>query len=81
MTLETGAQLRAGRAMARLDQESLAARAGVAVNTVRRIEAADGPVSANLGTVRKLQRALESAGVEFRPDGSVRLREQADAQL
>ena len=35
MALETGAQLRAGRAMARLDQERLAARAGVAVNTVR----------------------------------------------
>jgi transcriptional regulator with XRE-family HTH domain len=64
--------------MARLDQESLAELAGVAVNTVRRIEAVDGPASANLATVRKLQRALEATGVEFRPDGSVRLREAAE---
>ncbi len=78
MPLETGAQLRAARAMTRMDQESLAAAAGVAVNTIRRIEATDGLMSSNLGTIRKLQHVLEAAGVEFIPGGA-RLREAAEA--
>jgi predicted transcriptional regulator len=64
--------------MVRMDQESLANSAGVAVNTIRRIEATDGLMNSHLGTVRKLQRALEAAGVEFIPGGA-RLRELVEA--
>jgi hypothetical protein len=37
------------------------------------------PIGARTDTLRRLQRVLESAGIEFKPDGSVRLREAADA--
>jgi|tagenome__1003787_1003787.scaffolds.fasta_scaffold20945813_2 transcriptional regulator with XRE-family HTH domain len=81
MALTTGPQLRAARAMARLDQEKLAERAGVAANTIRRMEAMDGTLAAKLPTIQRLQRVLEAAGVEFtngdRP--GVRMREPSAA--
>ena len=81
MVLTTGAQLRAARALVRMEQAQLAETAGVSVETVRRLERIDGRFNATLNTVRDLTRALEAAGVEFNPDGSVRLREQpAEAQ-
>ena len=36
-------------------------------------------MGARTDTLRRLQRVLESAGIEFKPDGSVRLRQAADA--
>ena len=63
--LSTGRQLKAARALAGWDQQNLADAAGLAVNTVRRLEAADGPIRANTETLRKVQGALEAAGVEF----------------
>src|SRR3954454_7236982 len=65
MSLTTGAQVRAARAMLRMEQEGLAAAVGVAVNTIRRIESFDGQIGARLDTVRRIQRALEEAGIVF----------------
>jgi transcriptional regulator with XRE-family HTH domain len=61
----TGEQLRAARAMARLEQADLAKRAVVSVDTVKRLERAAGPVSANVNTIAAIVRELEAAGVEF----------------
>ena len=58
-------QVRAARAMLRIEQRDLAATAGVSLETVKRIERSPGPISALAATVEKIQRALESAGVEF----------------
>jgi transcriptional regulator with XRE-family HTH domain len=80
MALLMAHQLRAARSMLRWEQEQLAGAAGVAIGTIKRIEAMDGTIRAHLETVQKIQRALEAAGVEFRPDSSVRLREAADVQ-
>ena len=57
----------------------LANRARVGTTTVSRFEAGQGtPIPS---TVAAMRRAFEEAGVEFKPDGSVRLREQpAEAQ-
>jgi predicted transcriptional regulator len=74
--LGTGAQLRAARALTRMGQDQLAALAEVGGATVARLEGTDGPLNARAETLRRLQRALEERGVEFKPDGSVRLREQ-----
>jgi len=63
--LITPAQIRAARALLRLDQEELARRANVSVVTVRRLEAPDGLSKVTLGTVDEIQRALEAAGAEF----------------
>jgi transcriptional regulator with XRE-family HTH domain len=65
MALTTGAQLRAARALAGIEQDQLAEAAGVSANTISRIERIRGEFGAHVDTVRRLQRALEEAGVEF----------------
>ena len=79
MTLITGVQLRAARALLRMDQEPLAAASGISAATIRKLENSEGRLDGRLSTIRALQHALEEAGVEFIPgNGSgpgVRLRE------
>ncbi len=65
----TGEQIRAARALVRLDQKDLAARAEVSLPTIKRLEKMDGPVSGHTGTITAIQSALESAGVVFLPSG------------
>jgi DNA-binding transcriptional regulator YiaG len=70
MSLVTGAQLRAARALAGVEQEQLAAAAGVGVNTISKLEQHRGEFDgARVGTIRRLQRALEAAGVAFTNGG------------
>jgi transcriptional regulator with XRE-family HTH domain len=61
----TGEQFRAARAMARIEQADLARQAKVSVETIKRLERTEGPVSANVQTVDAVMRALETAGIEF----------------
>jgi transcriptional regulator with XRE-family HTH domain len=61
----TSEQIRAARAMLRIEQRDLAEKSGVSLETIKRIERTPGPISAYTGTVDKLRRALESAGIEF----------------
>lgn len=79
MSLTTGNQLRAARALIGLEQQDLASAASVAVNTIRRIEAAGAnPAPARLDTLKRLEDALREAGVDFIPENGggagVRLR-------
>lgn len=64
----TSEQIRAARALLRWDQKTLAEAAGVSVETIKRLEKRPGKVSAYTGTVDKIQRALEGAGVEILND-------------
>jgi hypothetical protein len=60
-----------------VDQQQVADAAGVAVNTLRAMEAAGaGPVKTGTLTLARVQEALEAAGVEFITDDrlGVRLR-------
>ena len=69
MTLSTGNQLKAARALAELNQEQLSEAAGVNINTIRNMEARGSDVlKSGLDTVRKVQRALENVGVQFIPE-------------
>lgn len=62
----TSEQMRAARALKRIDQASLAVMAGVSVETIKRLEKLDGPLlSANGKTIDAIQRALESVGIAF----------------
>ena len=77
--LTTGNQLKAARALAGFDQSALAEQAGVNVNTIRNMESKAGStLTSGVDVVRKVQIALEAAGVEFLNHGrpGVRLREQ-----
>lgn len=61
----TGGQIRAARALLRLDQAQLARLAGVHVQTLIRIEAADGPAPGRAQTHDALRQALAAAGVQL----------------
>jgi transcriptional regulator with XRE-family HTH domain len=74
----TSEQLRAARAMLKIEQRQLADAAGVSLETIKRIERGKGPVSVLSGTLDKLTRTLDAAGViliEENGDGpGIRLR-------
>ncbi len=61
----TSEQLRAARAMVRIEQTRLAERSGVSVETIKRLEARSGKLNAKSETVDRLRYALESEGVTF----------------
>jgi transcriptional regulator with XRE-family HTH domain len=61
----TAAQLRAARALAGLDQKSLAQKAGVSLPTIQRMEASAGNVRGVVETLTKIIAALDLAGVEL----------------
>ena len=79
----TANQLRAARALLNIDQRQTAGLAGLSVPTIQRMEASDGVIRANVGSLMKLISALESAGIELINPGAasatggrgVRLRE------
>jgi transcriptional regulator with XRE-family HTH domain len=59
----TGEQVRAARAMLRLEQIDLAQKAQVSLQTIRRMEATTGRLQGH--STHAVQRALELAGIEF----------------
>ncbi|CAA2109004.1 hypothetical protein MBUL_04497 (plasmid) [Methylobacterium bullatum] len=78
----TGEQLRGARAMCRIEQSELAERAGVSVDTIKRLERTAGPISANIKTINAVVKTLEAAGVVFIDENGsgagVRLRKPAE---
>lgn len=62
----TGAQVRAAKALLDWSGSRLADEAGVAISTIRRVEACDGLLeSASIKVLHSLKGALEAGGVEF----------------
>jgi len=62
----TGAQVRAAKALLGWPGSILADRAGVAISTIRRVEACDGVLeTASVKVLQAIQSALEVGGVEF----------------
>ena len=66
----TAGQLRAARALVGIDQRELAALASLAAPTIQRMEASDGIIRANVGSLMKLIGALEAAGIELITEGA-----------
>ena len=58
-------QIRAARALLGISAAELADKAGVTWKTVQRFETADGIPPSRSGTLERVQRALEAAGIEF----------------
>lgn len=64
--LTTGNQLRAARSLVAMDQITLANASSVSANTIRSMEARGfETLSSGLDTIKRVQAALEAAGVEF----------------
>ena len=74
----TAEQIKAARALLRMEQEELARRAGISVTTIRRLEAAGGEYAVAEATASGVQMALQEAGVEFIHDGLCLKRAAAD---
>lgn len=70
----TAAQMRAARALAGIDQKTLAERAGVSLPTIQRMEASDGVVRGVVDTLMKVVAALEASGVELISEAQVSAR-------
>ena len=73
----TAEQIKAARALLRMEQDELARRSGVSITTIRRLEAAGGENLVADKTADDVQRSLQEAGVEFIFDG-VRLKRNED---
>ncbi|MBL8770925.1 MAG: BLUF domain-containing protein [Phenylobacterium sp.] len=61
----TGEQIRAGRALMRIEQTELARLSGLSLETIKRLERTHGPVEANSRTVIALTGAFADLGVVF----------------
>ncbi|HEY8248493.1 MAG TPA: transcriptional regulator [Hyphomicrobium sp.] len=61
----TAAQMRAGRALLGIDQQTLADLAGVSLPTIQRMEASEGNVRGVVDTLTKVVTAFDRAGVEL----------------
>ena len=61
----TGEQIRAARALSRLEQAELARMAGLSLQTIKRLEGFKGPVDATTRTLGALSAAFFSRGVVF----------------
>ncbi len=79
--MATPEQIKAARALLRMEQEELARRAGVSVTTIRRLEAPDREYAVAEDMAAGVKNALEAAGVEFIHDGVRRIRKQVDRDL
>ncbi len=66
----TSAQMRAARALLRLDQRQLAQRCGLSLPTIQRMEASEGVVRGNVDSLMKLVDALAANGIELISDGA-----------
>jgi transcriptional regulator with XRE-family HTH domain len=64
----TAGQLRAARALLKLEQMEICARSGVSIATLRRMEGTEGHVRGGYDNVASVIAALEAAGVEFIPE-------------
>jgi len=76
----TPEQIRAARALLRMEQDELARRAQVSVVTIREIEAADGLKRVPPATLDGVRHVLEDAGAEF-IDRGVRRRNRTPQEI
>ncbi|GGF77928.1 transcriptional regulator [Azorhizobium oxalatiphilum] len=67
----TAAQLRASRALLGLDQKAMAQLCDLSVPTIQRMEASNGVIRGNMGSLLKLMGGLQRAGIELIGEGAV----------
>ena len=61
----TSAQIRAARALLDWSREQLSIASGVGISALMRLESSNGVPSGNIKTFESVQKAFESAGIEF----------------
>jgi len=63
--LITSAQIRSARAMLDWSREQLSNQSGVGISALMRLESSQGVPSGNIKTFEAVQKAFETAGIEF----------------
>ena len=64
--------------MLRMDQSTLAEAAGISVETVKRLEAQDGPIkTGRAATIAAIEKAFSAQGIEFTNGGEPGLKLRA----
>jgi len=66
----TAGQLRAARGLLGIDQKALAARSGLSVPTIQRMEASEDVIRGNVDSLMKLIAALDASGIVLLGDGA-----------
>jgi transcriptional regulator with XRE-family HTH domain len=66
----TAGQLRASRALLKIDQRKLAEAAGLSLPTIQRMEASEGVIRGNVDSLMKLVGALDALGIELISDNA-----------
>ncbi|WFU71988.1 MULTISPECIES: transcriptional regulator [unclassified Bradyrhizobium] len=66
----TAAQLRAARALLRIDQRELAQLCSLSLPTIQRMEASEGVIRGNVDSLVKLVEGLSVAGIELIAEGA-----------
>ena len=61
----SSAQIRAARALLSMSSKELSDASGIGWATIRRFEQSDGVPPSRSGTLERVRRALEDAGIEF----------------
>lgn len=61
----TAAQIRSARNALRMSVKELAAKSGVSVSTIKRVESGSDTPKSTTANLQALKSALESAGIEF----------------
>lgn len=61
----TGEQIRAARALARIDQTELAKRTSLSLETIKRLERIRGPVDGNIRTINAIIEAFDALDIRF----------------
>ena len=61
----TSAQIRSARAMLDWSREQLSNQSGVGISALMRLESSQGVPSGNIKTFEAVQKAFETAGIEF----------------
>jgi transcriptional regulator with XRE-family HTH domain len=69
----TGEQIRAARALSRIEQTELARLSDLSLETIKRLERIRGAVDANARTLRAIQDAFAAIGVQFDGDDTGRI--------
>lgn len=64
-------QVRAARAILRMEQSQLAELSGVSLPSIKRLETQPGQLAAQERTVTAIRTALENAGVHFLAEGNI----------
>lgn len=67
----TAAQMRAGRALLGIDQQTLADLADVSLPTIQRMEASTGNVRGVVDTLMKVVGAFDRSGIELIGDNAI----------